>query len=112
MPPKRTRNIEKHVFMNQSEANELAKKSSRAGLTESALIRMLVKGYAPREKPDDRFYIVARQLAGIGNNLQQICRKANALNFIDVPALVAALEKLDTFENEISREYLNPARLE
>ena len=63
----RTRNIEKHFFFDKSEAQDLARKARKAGLSESALVRHLVCGYAPREKPDDRFFEVMRQLAALGN---------------------------------------------
>jgi hypothetical protein len=110
MPNQRARKNEVHVFMDDKEFAVLTKKAAKAGLPKSALIRMLIQGYSPKEKPDDRFYIVMRQLIGIGNNMQQICRKANALNFIDAPALKKALENLDALEAEVSKRFLDPER--
>ena len=55
------RNIEKHILMNKAEANDLQKKAKRACLSEGGLIRLLLKGYEPREKPDERFYDVMRE---------------------------------------------------
>ena len=52
------RNIEKHILMNKAEAQDLQKKAKRACLSEGGLIRLLLKGYEPREKPDERFYDV------------------------------------------------------
>ena len=54
------RNIEKHILMNKAEAQDLQKKAKRACLSEGGLIRLLLKGYEPREKPDERFYDVMR----------------------------------------------------
>ena len=98
--------------MNHSEAAALALKAKKAGLTEATVIRFLVKSYSPKEKPDDRFYVVMRQLVGIGNNIQQICRKANALNFIDAPALSKEAEKWNDFWLEVRQKYLDPDRVE
>ena len=56
------RNIEKHILMNKAEAQDLQKKAKRACLSEGGLIRLLLKGYEPREKPDERFYDVMREL--------------------------------------------------
>ena len=50
------RNIEKHILMNKAEAQDLQKKAKRACLSEGGLIRLLLRGYEPREKPDERFY--------------------------------------------------------
>ncbi len=40
--------------------------------------------YEPREKPDQRFYEAMHQLYAIGNNINQIVRRANSLGFADV----------------------------
>jgi len=66
------RNIEKHILMNKAEAQDLQKKAKRACLSEGGLIRLLLKGYEPREKPDERFYDVMRELSAIGNNINQL----------------------------------------
>ena len=63
------RNIEKHILMNKAEAQDLQKKAKRACLSEGGLIRLLLKGYEPREKPDERFYDVMRELSAIGNKI-------------------------------------------
>ena len=72
------RNIEKHFLMNRQEAQDLQKKAKKACLTEAALIRLLLRGYEPREKPDAIFYDTMRELSAIGNNINQIARSVNA----------------------------------
>ena len=91
------RNIEKHILMNKAEAQDLQKKAKRACLSEGGLIRLLLKGYEPREKPDERFYDVMRELSAIGNNINQITRAVNARGFAtkeDIAAITAAQEKI------------------
>lgn len=68
-----------HFLMNRQEAQDLQKKAKKACLTEAALIRLLLRGYEPREKPDERFYDAMRELSAIGNNINQLVIKANAL---------------------------------
>ena len=72
------RNIEKHILMNKAEAQDLQKKAKRAWRSDGGLISLLLKGYEPREKPDERFYDVMRELSSIGNNINQIARSVNA----------------------------------
>lgn len=50
----RKRNVDKHIWFSRDEAQELQKKAKKACLSEGALIRLLIRGYEPREKPDDR----------------------------------------------------------
>ena len=52
----RKRNIDKHIWLDRQEAQDLQKKAKKACLTEAALIRLLIRGYEPREKPDERLH--------------------------------------------------------
>ena len=70
------RNIEKHILMNKAEAQDLQKKAKRACLSEGGLIRLLLKGYEPREKPDERFYDVMRELICYREQHQSACGKS------------------------------------
>lgn len=69
---------------------------------------MLVKGYEPKEKPDDRFYDAMRELSAIGNNIHQLAAKANALNFIDAPMLEQEMKRWAKFQSDIERKFLRP----
>ena len=83
----RKRNVDKHIWFSRDEAQELQKKAKKACLSEGALIRLLIRGYEPREKPDDRFYDTMRQLSAIGNNINQLAVQAHSLGFVDAPKL-------------------------
>ena len=81
----RTRKHGQIIYLNDCELNQLKIKTQQTGLSKSALIRALITGYAPKEKQDARFYEVMQELSAIGNNINQIAKKAAALNFIDAP---------------------------
>ena len=103
------RNIEKHILMNKAEAQDLQKKAKRACLSEGGLIRLLLKGYEPREKPDERFYDVMRELSAIGNNINQLAAKAHTLGFIDMPMLKNEANRWHRFQADIEATFLRPA---
>lgn len=107
----RKRCIDKHFFFDKTEAESLTRKAKKAGLTEAALIRSLVSGYEPKEKPDDRFYDVMRQLSAIGNSMNQIARKANSLGFIDAPEYERQARLLQQFQLEVRRYFILPGRV-
>ncbi len=104
------RNIEKHFLMNRQEAQDLQKKAKKACLTESALIRLLLRGYEPREKPDEKFYDAMRELSAIGNNINQLAIKANALGFVDSQMLKNEALRWHKFQAAIEREFLRPEK--
>lgn len=102
--------IKKQFWLSQEEARELKEKAQRACLSEVGVIRLLIKGYEPKEKPDDRFYEAMRQLSIIGNNINQLSVKANALGFIDAQMLKSEAERWHRFQADIEREFLRPEK--
>ena len=91
----RTRGIKKQFWFNKEEATILKKKAKKVGVTESTLIRNLVMGFEPKEKPDERFYDSLKQLRSIGNSFNQLAAKANALDLIDEVEYKKQKKKLD-----------------
>lgn len=108
----RKRNIQKIVRFSRDEAQDLQKKAKKACLSEAGLIRLLLRGYEPREKPDERFYDVMRELSSIGNNINQHAVKANTLGFVDAPQLKKEAERWHKFQADIERTYLRPDKSE
>ena len=108
----RKRNIQKIVRFSRDEAQDLQKKAKKACVSEGGLIRLHLRGYEPREKPDERFYDVMRELSSIGNNINQLAVKANALGFVDAPQLKKEAERWHKFQADIDRTYLRPDKSE
>lgn len=106
------RTIEKHILMTRAEAQDLQKKAKKACLSEAGLIRLLLKGYEPREKPDADFYEAMKELSAIGNNINQLAVKANALGFVDAPQLKKEVERWHKFQADMERTYLRPDKSE
>ena len=102
------RRIKKQFWLSPQDARELKRKAKLCGITETAVIRILLHGYEPKEKPDARFYEAMRQLSAIGNNIHQISVKANALGFIDTQKLNSELERLHKFQADMERQVLRP----
>ncbi len=107
---KKTKRIKKQFWLSEAEAKELKHKADMCGLSETAVIRILIKGYEPREKSDSRFYEMMREMYAIGNNLNQISRKAHSLGFIDTPYLRQELERLAQFQLKVEQTYLLPEK--
>ena len=100
--------IQKHFRFSQEDADNLRIKAQKTCLSESQLIRILLRGYHPKEKPDDRFYEVMRQLSGIANNINQLAAKAHSLGFIDAQKLDEEVVRWHQFQADIERQFLRP----
>ena len=100
--------IKKQFWLSPQDVRELKRKAKLCGITETAVIRILLRGYEPKEKPDARFYEAMRQLSAIGNNINQLALKANTLGFIDMPMLKAEALRWHRFQADIEAVFLRP----
>lgn len=100
--------IKKQFWLSPKDAEELKRKAELAGISETAVIRLLIRGYEPREKPDSDFYEAMRKLSAIGNNINQLVVKAHALGFVDVPMLKTEALRWHQFQADIEATFLRP----
>ena len=103
----RKRNIRKQYFLNEEENDELRRKSIKAGMTESNLIRSLIMEYQPKEKPPEKFYDYISLLRILNNNMNQIAIKAHTYDFIDEDFYKEQVSLLNDFIKEVKFHYLN-----
>jgi len=103
-----TRPIQVIVRLNADEHKKLIKYSQKTGYSKAAYFRSLLNNRVPKEKPDDRFYEVMRQLSAIGNSMNQIARKANALGLLDAPYYKQQAEQLQQFQLEVREHFILP----
>ena len=73
---KRYKRVEIHLT--EEEHRHLKKQVSYTGLSTESFIRSLIMGLTLYPRPPDEYAEIRRQLAAIGNNINQIARKANA----------------------------------
>ncbi len=104
------RTVKKQFWFSDEESNTLKEKARMVCLSEASLIRLLVEGFKPKEKPDERFYEMMKQLSVIGSNVNQIAVKANALGFVDVPMLKTEVERWHKFQADIEQRFLKPEK--
>ena len=105
-------NVKKQFWCSREIARELSRKATITGLSESEVIRLLISNFEPREKPSQEFYESLKDLRAIGNNLNQIARKANALDIIDKQFYQREVNKLNEFILEFKKEFLLPKKVE
>ena len=106
--PNRKRKIAKRIWLNEMEERELKRKAKKAGVSQSGLVRSLIRGYEPKEKPGKELFEALRQLSAIGNNVHQLAAKANALGFIDAPMLHKEVKEGRAFRVDIVRRFISP----
>lgn len=101
MNRKKQRDVRQHVIKVRVNEDELALLQERSGPVKiSPYLRTLGLGYQPRKKPTPRVDPeLVRELARIGNNLNQLTKTANQLRVegrhIDALRLLSALHDIE-----------------
>ena len=95
------------LWLDDNEKKRLKSNAEKAGLSQSSYVRSLINGYKPKEQPTQEIYEMLFQLRGIATNLNQIAKRANVLDYIDVPFYKKTYEKLDRFMRDFEKEFLD-----
>lgn len=106
----RKRNVQILFRLNDEEAAYLYGLVEKSGRSKEALLRSMLMGYQLCEKPDPEFYQILRELSGIGNRINQLAAKANALDFVDTPMLKEEAKRWREFRLDVSKRYLLPRK--
>ena len=106
----RNRTIKKQFWLNETEEKLLKEKSKKAGLSEAEFIRSFINDYKLKEKPDENFYYVLKDLRGIATNVNQLARQANRYQYVDSNKFFAIADRISDFIIAIQETYLTPVR--
>lgn len=105
----RKRSHDLHLRLNDDELEKLNVAVLKAGLSREAYLRKLIAGQQPKELPPPDFRPMMRQLYYCGNNLNQIARKAHALNMIDAQRYEETVSLFREAVKEINNAILGSA---
>ena len=106
----RKRNVQILFRLTEEEAEHLNELVRKSGRSKEAFLRETLQRHHLSDKPDPEYYRIIRELSAIGNRINQLAAKANALNFVDTPMLREEARKWHEFQIEIRKRYLLPRR--
>ncbi len=107
----RSRNNLIQVWLNDVELKKLNANLEKSGLTRANYLRHLINGYVPNEIPPLDFHHMMEQLYQVGNNLNQIAKKAHVLNVIDASRYDEAMKSYTDIINEITEAMILPRKM-
>lgn len=100
------RNIKKQFYVSRKEDELLKKKAKKACLTEAGLIRFLIKGYEPREKPDEEFYDEMKKIAGFADSISRIAGRESEEEMRAL--LLQEVKQWHSFQAKLEKRFLQP----
>lgn len=105
----RKREIKLSVYLNYDEWKMLTLKAEKVGYNKSALVRNLIEGFEPKEKPSEEFYEDLNSIRKVGNVLNQIARRAHYQGYIEDEKFLRKMEnELQNLIFNVKRKYLLP----
>ena len=99
------------AMLSEEEYDTFIRRCEKAGLSKSAYIRQIISGLQPRDLPPPDYRLMMRQLYRCGNALDQIARKAHALNMIDAQEYGEAVREYRETIAKIEEAVLMPERI-
>lgn len=83
----------------------------KTGLSISTLIRFLIEGYEPKEKPDDTFYESLNSIRKVGNVLNQLAIRSHITGYIEDERFLRKMtNELNEMIIQIKEYYLKPTK--
>lgn len=104
----RKRSIQVITRLNKKEQQHLNVLVKKSCLSQEAYIRHLINGVIPVEAPPADYYSMMKELHSIGNNLNQIARKAHQLNVIDVQQYDRSIKEFEKAVVNITEAIILP----
>ena len=101
----RNRNHRVEIYFTKNELETLTKKVRRSGLSREGFCRRVLNGTEVKGAPPNDVPVLIR----VGNTLNQIMKRANALGLMDVPQLRKALDENRVVEKLIVDAYTTPS---
>lgn len=100
---KRTHRVQ--VRLNDNEYDFLKSQIKRTGLTTEAYLRKIIANKTPKTKEfAERDRDIIAQLNAIGNNLNQISRRANTMGIINIDSFSRAIKLFEKTMSEFFKE--------
>ena len=93
----RKRPIKISLRFNEQEHEHLMQQAALSGYPMEPYLRALIAGEKMRPRPPNEYAEIRRQLAAIGNNINQIARAVNARGFAsqeDIDAVASAQREI------------------
>ena len=99
------RTLEMKVRFTKTELDALTKKARKSGLSREGYCRRVLNGTEVKEATPADVPVLIREVRRVGNTLNQIMKRANALGLMDVPQLRKALDENRVVEKLIVDAY-------
>ena len=98
---KRKANNQINIYLDDNDYEKLLELEQKTGLTKSAILRNLINGNKLCEAPSLDFWELTKQIRFCGNNMNQIAKRVNMFNSVDVESYQRNADEIFKILNQI-----------
>lgn len=103
--------IKKQIWLSENDYGSLKEVARKCCLTETGYIRMLLKGYVPKEKPDASFYETMNQVSQFSEQIQNFTSLLRECGSMDADILQDEVHRWHQFQLAIEERFLAPEKV-
>lgn len=100
--------VNKHIRLTEEEAADWKRKSDMIGFKESAMVRGLVKGYEPKEKPGLDFFAAMGRVSQLADEIRELKNTIRSTGSVDTSELNKEIKCWQKLRRELELKYLAP----
>ena len=100
--------VSKHIRVTEEEALDWARKAKLTGFKESCIIRALMNGYEPKEKPGLEFFEAMGCVTRLADEIRELRNTIRSCGNADTPELDKEIRRWQKLRQELELKYLAP----
>lgn len=100
--------ISKHIRLTEEEAADWKRKAEMIGFKESSMVRALVNGYEPKEKPDLQFFSAIDFIKSFADEIRKMRNTIRSTGTADTAELDKEIKRWQKLRHELEVKYLAP----
>ena len=100
--------VDKHIRLTKEEAQDWKRKAEMIGFKETCMVRALVKGYEPKEKPDLQFFSAIGCVKSLADEIRELRNTIRLTGSTDTIELNKEIRRWQKLRRELEIKYLAP----
>lgn len=99
------------VHLSDDEFTTVKTNVQKSGLSKETYIRCVLLGHVPREKPDEQFYVMMKDLTELANNAKRLASLSGKIDSDIAWEVHLEAEKWSRFQLDVRKAFLLPEKI-